>query len=87
MRFAQEGASVIINDLDRAKGQETVDEINKNGGQRHVHPRRRHVPPMTWNVWRRPPFKRSDASTCSSTMPASAASGRCTSWSSSNGTK
>ncbi|MFC3799589.1 SDR family NAD(P)-dependent oxidoreductase [Cohnella sp. GCM10012308] len=32
LRFAQEGATVIINDLDQAKGQETVDEIKKNGG-------------------------------------------------------
>ncbi|MDI4647345.1 SDR family NAD(P)-dependent oxidoreductase [Cohnella hashimotonis] len=32
LRFAQEGAIVIINDLDRAKGQETVDEIKQRGG-------------------------------------------------------
>ncbi|MDG0808414.1 SDR family NAD(P)-dependent oxidoreductase [Cohnella rhizosphaerae] len=33
LRFAQEGATVIINDLDPAKGRETVDEINENGGK------------------------------------------------------
>ncbi|MFD2327758.1 SDR family NAD(P)-dependent oxidoreductase [Cohnella sp. GCM10020058] len=32
LRFAQEGATVIINDLDQAKGQETVDEIKRSGG-------------------------------------------------------
>jgi len=32
LRFAQEGAFVVINDLDQDKGQETVDEIKKNGG-------------------------------------------------------
>lgn len=30
--FAQEGASVVVNDLDAAKGQETVDEITEQGG-------------------------------------------------------
>ncbi|GGF99090.1 SDR family NAD(P)-dependent oxidoreductase [Paenibacillus abyssi] len=30
--FAQQGASVIVNDLDAVKGQETVQEITENGG-------------------------------------------------------
>lgn len=30
--FGQEGATVIVNDLDEAKGQETVKEIRDNGG-------------------------------------------------------
>lgn len=33
LRFAQEGAIVIVNDLDEKKGHETVEEIKKDGGK------------------------------------------------------
>lgn len=31
--FAKEGAAVVVNDLDAAAGQETVEEIRRNGGE------------------------------------------------------
>ncbi|MHA7839551.1 MAG: SDR family NAD(P)-dependent oxidoreductase [bacterium] len=38
LRFAEEGATVVVNDLDAASAAETVELVTRDGGKAHAHP-------------------------------------------------
>jgi 3-oxoacyl-[acyl-carrier protein] reductase len=59
LRFAEEGASVVVNDVDPDPAEETAEEIRKNGGQAVV------------AIENTVEFEAAAGSTSSSTTPAS----------------